>query len=101
VCFDALEAEAWQDAGLKAILVRKETSPEDVKGMYVSEGVLTQLGGMTSHAAVVARGWGKPCITGCQSLQVDEHNQVRRMPWGQHPPCHTVCRKLVRLQAGV
>ena len=52
------------------MLVRKETSPEDVKGMYSSEGVLCQLGGMTSHAAVVARGWGKPCITGVADMQV-------------------------------
>lgn len=56
--------------GLPVVLVRRETSPEDIKGMYSSEGVLCQLGGMTSHAAVVARGWGKPCITGCPDLQV-------------------------------
>lgn len=58
------------DLGHTVILVRRETSPEDVKGMYSSEGVVTQLGGMTSHAAVVARGWGKTCITGCSQLQV-------------------------------
>lgn len=68
--FTAEAAEAWKSAGLKCILIRKETSPEDVKGMYSAEGVLCQLGGMTSHAAVVARGWGKPCITGCPDLQV-------------------------------
>ena len=50
--------------------MRKETSPEDVKGMYTAEGVLCQLGGMTSHAAVVARGWGRPCVTGVQDLMV-------------------------------
>eukprot|EP00195_Chlamydomonas_chlamydogama_P010279 CAMPEP_0202891472 /NCGR_PEP_ID=MMETSP1392-20130828/1515_1 /ASSEMBLY_ACC=CAM_ASM_000868 /TAXON_ID=225041 /ORGANISM="Chlamydomonas chlamydogama, Strain SAG 11-48b" /LENGTH=863 /DNA_ID=CAMNT_0049575227 /DNA_START=362 /DNA_END=2953 /DNA_ORIENTATION=- len=77
--FSAEQAEAWKGAGIKVVLVRKETSPEDVKGMYSSEGVLCQLGGMTSHAAVVARGWGKPCITGVQDLQVDEHNKVARI----------------------
>lgn len=77
--FDAETAEEWAASGLKVILVRKETSPEDVKGMYTAEGVLCQLGGMTSHAAVVARGWGKPCITGCADLQVDEHNKVARI----------------------
>ena len=63
-------------AGQPVILIRKETSPEDVKGMYSAEGVLTQLGGMTSHAAVVARGWGKPCITGCAALVVDESAKI-------------------------
>ncbi|KAG2490008.1 hypothetical protein HYH03_011474 [Edaphochlamys debaryana] len=77
--FDAEDAEAWKSSGLPVILVRRETSPEDVKGMYTAEGVLCQLGGMTSHAAVVARGWGKPCITGCSDLQVDEHNKVARI----------------------
>lgn len=70
VVFNAEDAEQWKGAGLKVVLVRKETSPEDVKGMYSAEGVVTSLGGMTSHAAVVARGWGKPCITGCSALQV-------------------------------
>lgn len=65
-------------AGNAVILVRKETSPEDVKGMHSSEGVLTQLGGMTSHAAVVARGWGKTCICGCGELQIDEESGVAR-----------------------
>lgn len=72
VVFTAEMAETMHAAGNKVILVRKETSPEDVKGMYSSAGVLTQLGGMTSHAAVVARGWGKTCITGCSDLQIDE-----------------------------
>lgn len=79
VVFTAGDAEVWRSAGLKVVLVRKETSPEDVAGMHMAEGVLTQLGGMTSHAAVVARGWGKPCITGCSALQVDEHNKVARL----------------------
>jgi len=77
--FSAEEAEAWVAAGQKVVLVRKETSPEDVKGMYSAEGVLCQLGGMTSHAAVVARGWGKPCVTGVQGLAVDERNKVARI----------------------
>jgi pyruvate, orthophosphate dikinase len=62
--FDSPTAEKLAEEGKAVILVRRETSAEDVKGMYSSEGVLTQLGGMTSHAAVVARGWGKPCIAG-------------------------------------
>ncbi|GLC41497.1 hypothetical protein PLESTB_001005100 [Pleodorina starrii] len=77
--FSAEDAEAWKSSGLPVVLVRRETSPEDVKGMYSAEGVLCQLGGMTSHAAVVARGWGKPCITGCPDLQVDEHNKIARI----------------------
>lgn len=72
IVFTAEDAETLHAAGSEVILVRKETSPEDVKGMYSSSGVLTQLGGMTSHAAVVARGWGKTCITGCSSLQINE-----------------------------
>jgi len=78
VVFTAEDAEAMQTAGNHVILVRKETSPEDVKGMHSSEGVLTQLGGMTSHAAVVARGWGKTCITGCGDLQIDEAAGIAR-----------------------
>ena len=57
--------------GKKVILVREETSPEDVHGMYASEAILTSRGGMTSHAALVARGWGKCCIVGCASLNID------------------------------
>lgn len=53
------------------ILVRIETSPEDVGGMHAAEGILTARGGMTSHAAVVARGWGKPCVCGCDALEVN------------------------------
>ncbi|CAD7701750.1 unnamed protein product [Ostreobium quekettii] len=74
VVFTADDAETMKASGHDVILVRKETSPEDVKGMHSSEGVVTQLGGMTSHAAVVARGWGKTCITGCGDLQIDEGN---------------------------
>ena len=69
--FSADEAEAWRDAGKKVILVRIETSPEDVGGMDAAEGILTARGGMTSHAAVVARGWGKPCVAGCGAVVID------------------------------
>ncbi|MDE3110883.1 MAG: pyruvate, phosphate dikinase, partial [Acidobacteriota bacterium] len=63
--------EAWATRGEKVILVRRETSPEDVGGMYVAQGILTATGGKTSHAAVVARGWGKCCIVGAEELQID------------------------------
>jgi pyruvate,orthophosphate dikinase len=69
--FDADTAQERGDAGEAVILVRPETNPEDVHGMEKSEGILTQHGGMTSHAAVVARGWGKPCIAGCESIHID------------------------------
>lgn len=75
IVFTPEEAEAAHAAGDKCILVRDDTSPEDVGGMWASEGVLTARGGMTSHAAVVARGWGKPCICGCSSLKIDEEKQ--------------------------
>jgi len=72
VVFTPQEAEMRFAKGEKCILVRDDTSPEDVGGMWASEGVLTSRGGMTSHAAVVARGWGKPCICGCGELSIDE-----------------------------
>ncbi|KAG7363534.1 pyruvate phosphate dikinase [Nitzschia inconspicua] len=65
---------ANKEKGFPSIMVRDETSPDDVEGMYSAEGILTARGGMTSHAAVVARGWGKPCVCGCTSLSVDEHS---------------------------
>lgn len=71
VVFSADEAEARHAAGEKVILVRIETSPEDVGGMNAAEGILTSRGGMTSHAAVVARGWGKPCVAGCGDVVID------------------------------
>src|SRR5246127_2419929 len=71
VCFSAAEAEEWAAKGEKVILVRRETSPEDVGGMAVAQGILTATGGKTSHAAVVARGWGKCCIVGAESLNID------------------------------
>jgi pyruvate,orthophosphate dikinase len=70
VVFSADEAEAKAKAGEKVVLVRIETSPEDIHGMYAAEGILTARGGMTSHAAVVARGMGKCCVVGCGTLQI-------------------------------
>ena len=71
IVFSSDDAEELKSQGRKAILVRVETSPEDIHGMHASEGVLTTRGGMTSHAAVVARGMGKPCVSGAGSLRVD------------------------------
>jgi pyruvate,orthophosphate dikinase len=71
VVFSAQDAEAWAAKGEKVILVRRETSPEDVGGMAVAQGILTATGGKTSHAAVVARGWGKCCIVGAEALEID------------------------------
>jgi pyruvate,orthophosphate dikinase len=71
IAFSAEVAEARAEEGRKVILVRKETSPEDVGGMYAAVGILTATGGKTSHAAVVARGWGKCCIVGCDALNID------------------------------
>jgi len=71
VVFSAHEAEALAAKGKKIILVRKETSPEDVGGMHAAVGILTATGGKTSHAAVVARGWGKCCIVGCEAINID------------------------------
>ena len=69
--FDADRAAELGEAGERVVLVRPETNPEDVHGMEKSQGVLTQHGGMTSHAAVVARGWGKPCVAGCEAIRVN------------------------------
>ena len=71
IVFSAEDAEAWVDKGERVILCRTETSPEDITGMHVSEGILTTRGGMTSHAAVVARGMGTPCVSGAGELRVD------------------------------
>jgi len=71
VVFTADTAEAWRDKGKKVILVRKETSPEDIGGMDAAEGILTAFGGMTSHAAVVARGMGKCCVAGVGALNIN------------------------------
>jgi pyruvate,orthophosphate dikinase len=72
VVFTAEEAEAWAARGEKVILVRAETSAEDVGGMHAAQGILTARGGMTSHAAVVARGMGKPCVAGCGEINISE-----------------------------
>jgi len=73
--FTAAEAEEWAAKGERVILVRRETSPEDVGGMYVAQGILTATGGKTSHAAVVARGWGKCCIVGAEKLDIDSERK--------------------------
>ena len=75
VVFTAEDADAWKSAGKKVILVRLETSPEDITGMKASQGILTVRGGMTSHAAVVARGMGKCCVSGCGDIVMDEENK--------------------------
>ena len=75
VVFSAEDAEAWKAEGKKVILVRLETSPEDITGMKASQGILTVRGGMTSHAAVVARGMGKCCVSGCGDIAMDEENK--------------------------
>lgn len=78
VVFRAETAVEWVEAGKKVILVRAETSPEDIAGMNAASGILTARGGMTSHAAVVARGMGKCCVSGCESISVDEkHKEFR------------------------
>ena len=69
--FNAEDAEAWANKGEKVILIRNETSPEDIGGMHASQGVITARGGMTSHAAVVARGMGTPCVSGSQDITID------------------------------
>ncbi|MBI5212716.1 MAG: pyruvate, phosphate dikinase, partial [Nitrospirae bacterium] len=76
IVFTADDAEAWAKKGEKVILVRSETSPEDVHGMHAAEAILTAKGGMTSHAALVARGWGKCCIVGCSALDIDVHKKT-------------------------
>ena len=75
VVFTAEDAEAWHEKGEKVVLVRLETSPEDITGMKASQGILTVRGGMTSHAAVVARGMGTCCVSGCGDIIMDEENK--------------------------
>ncbi|MGN1304078.1 MAG: pyruvate, phosphate dikinase, partial [Oscillospiraceae bacterium] len=75
VVFTADDAEAWDAKGEKVVLVRLETSPEDITGMKVAQGILTVRGGMTSHAAVVARGMGTCCVSGCGDIKMDEENK--------------------------
>ncbi|MBS5650941.1 pyruvate, phosphate dikinase [bacterium 210917-DFI.7.65] len=75
IVFTADDAESWHDRGEKVVLVRLETSPEDITGMKASQGILTVRGGMTSHAAVVARGMGTCCVSGCGEIHMDEENK--------------------------
>ena len=75
VVFTADDADAWHEKGEKVVLVRLETSPEDITGMKASQGILTVRGGMTSHAAVVARGMGTCCVSGCGDIKMDEANK--------------------------
>ena len=76
IVFHADDAQVWHDGGHKVLLVRIETSPEDLAGMSAAEGILTARGGMTSHAAVVARGMGKCCVSGVGSLNIDYHKKI-------------------------
>ena len=75
IVFTAEEAKEWHERGEKVVLVRLETSPEDIEGMKAAQGILTVRGGMTSHAAVVARGMGKCCVSGCGDIKMDEVNK--------------------------
>lgn len=79
IVFSAADAVQWSEDGKKVILVRPETSPEDIAGMNVAQGILTARGGMTSHAAVVARGMGKCCVSGCDTLMVSESQKICRI----------------------
>jgi pyruvate,orthophosphate dikinase len=79
VVFSAEKAEVLGKKGGKIILVREETSPEDIHGMHYAEGILTSRGGLTSHAALVARGWGKSCVVGCQALTIDKKGRFAKL----------------------
>lgn len=76
IVFTAEEAVEWKERGQNVILVRIETSPEDIAGMVAARGILTTRGGMTSHAAVVARGMGKCCVAGCSEIDIDRHKEI-------------------------
>ena len=79
IVFTAEDAKNWAEAGKKVVLVRLETSPEDIEGMKAAQGILTVRGGMTSHAAVVARGMGSCCVSGCSAIVMDEENKVFKL----------------------
>jgi pyruvate,orthophosphate dikinase len=79
IVFTSEEAVSWREQGKKVILVRVETSPEDIAGMIAAQGILTTRGGMTSHAAVVARGMGKCCVAGCGEIEVDYRNETMKV----------------------
>ena len=76
VVFSSADAEAFKEAGKPCILVRWETTPDDLKGMVAAEGILTSHGGKTSHAAVIARGMGAPCVCGVEALNIDAPNKT-------------------------
>ena len=76
IVFSADAAQKYHEKGENVILVRKETSPEDIHGMFAANGILTSRGGMTSHAALVARGWGKCCIVGCSDVIIDYNEKT-------------------------
>ena len=79
IVFTAETAVEWRKAGKRVILVREETNPEDVEGMRAAEAILTARGGMTSHAALVARGWGKCCVVGCSEIEVEVEDKVMKI----------------------
>lgn len=83
IVFDAEDAMAWSQEGKDVILVRHETSPEDIEGMSAAQAIVTSHGGMTSHAAVVARGMGKCCVAGCGDLQINEDKKIIHSPVGE------------------
>ncbi len=83
IVFTAEDAMEWKKDGKKVILVRQETSPEDIEGMNVAEGIMTARGGMTSHAAVVARGMGKCCVAGCENVSIDEAKKIVKLASGE------------------
>ena len=83
VYFTAEDAVAAKEKGIKVVLCRQETSPEDIEGMHVSEGILTARGGRTSHAAVVARGMGTCCVAGCGEVVIDEDKKTMKLPDGR------------------
>ena len=90
LAFTAEDATERTAAGEDVLLVRKETSPEDVEGMHAARGILTSTGGMTSHAAVVARGWGKPCVCGAGDIQIDEKKQQIIVAGRKYGPKDTI-----------
>jgi pyruvate,orthophosphate dikinase len=93
IVFTAEDAKEWAERGEKVVLVRLETSPEDIEGMKAAQGILTVRGGMTSHAAVVARGMGRCCVSGCSAIVYGRGEQAVRsgrqdLPGGRHPHLH-------------
>ncbi|HHV39774.1 MAG: pyruvate, phosphate dikinase [Bacteroidales bacterium] len=85
IVFTAEDAVAWHSQGKRVILVREETNPEDVEGMRVADGLLTARGGMTSHAALVARGWGKCAIVGCEAVHLDVDKRIMTINGKEYP----------------